>query len=201
MRVRRLLLTGLGLISVVLMAACVPILNPLYTEADLVLDNGLLGSWVEEEGDRWKFERSVGNSYTLTYQEMGMDSDPPEEPGKPAKFEAHLVRLGDDLFMDLYPDSHPDGFDIENELLAWHLVPAHSISRIWIDKDAIRIGLLDPDWLDKALSSGEIEIAHKRGEEGVLITATTPELEVFARSQADNVEAFGVMVDLQRVEG
>lgn len=41
--------------------------------------------------------------YTLTYLPKGADFQPSQEPGKPARFEAHLVRLGDDLFLDLYP--------------------------------------------------------------------------------------------------
>lgn len=191
---------GLGLIAVVLPMSCVPVFNPLYTEADLVLDENLAGIWVEEDSARWRFEKSDGKSYILTYLEMGLDSDPPRDPGKRAKFDAHLVRLGDVLFMDLYPHSYPNEFFMENDLLKSHLVPAHSISRIWIEEDAIRIAMLDPEWLDEALTSGEIEIAHNRGEEGVLITATTPELQAFALSIADNEKAFGVMVELERVK-
>lgn len=189
-----------GLIAMALAMSCVPILNPLYTDGDLVLDENLAGIWVEEGSARWRFEKSEGKSYILTYLDMGLDIDPPKDPGKRAKFDAHLVRLGDVLFMDLYPHSYPDEFDMENDLLTYHLVPAHSISRIWIERDAIRIAMLDPEWLEEALTSGEIEIAHRRGEEGVFITATTPELQAFALSIADNTEAFGVTVELERTQ-
>ncbi len=181
-----------------LLTACVPSLNPLYTDADLTVDDALTGLWYDSDGASWYFERSDGPSYRLTYSPKLAGVPLQERPGRPGHFVAHLVRLGNDLFLDLYPDSYPDGPDLGNDLLAFHLVPAHTFSRIWIERDSLRLGMMDPDWLDAALDSGEIELAHKRGDEGILLTASTAELQAFARSFAEHPEAFGAEVQLLR---
>ena len=191
MRATRALNTTLLLAAMASVVACVPSLNPLYTDADLVLDEAILGSWVDDEDASWLFEQATEKSYLLTHhpkEVFGLLAS--EEPGKPVRFEAHLVRLGDDLFLDLYPDSHPSADDLGNHLVVAHLVPAHTFSRIWIDETGVKIGMLDPDWLDEALAARDIEIAHQRGEEGILLTATTPELQAFARSFADDAKAY-----------
>lgn len=200
MRATRLPTAMLFLAAIVSMMACVPCLNPLFTEQELVLDETILGSWVDEDDDSWVFEKSTGKSYILTYHPGEAGAPQSTVPGKPVRFEAHLVRLGDDLFLDLFPDSYPDSEALGNDLALVHLVPAHTFSRFWIDQDGIKLGMLDPEWLDKGLAAGEIEIAHKRGEEGVLLTAATSELQAFARTFADDEEAFGVITQLVRVE-
>ena len=188
--------TLLMLVSVI--AACVPSLNPLYTDEDLVFDELLLGFWVASDGDHWQFDRALGGSYVLTFSPQQVEEPADAQVGQPARFDAHLLQLGDDRFLDLYPASYRKGMELANGLLAIHLVPAHTFSRIWIDQGSVRIGMLDLEWLDKVLASGEIEIAHKRGDEGILLTATTPELQAFARAIADNDEAFGAVVKLTR---
>lgn len=180
-------------------AACVPSLHPLYTEEDLVFEEALLGSWADTDDDEcWRFERSESKSYVLTFTPEGDEEPIGSGQGRPARFDAHLVQLGDDLFLDLYPDFGSEGIGLGNGLLELHLVSAHTFSRIWIDEDSVRIGMMDSDWLDKALSGGEIEVEHERSEEGILLTAETSELQAFARSIADNSEAFGSVVDLVR---
>lgn len=190
----------LFLAAIVSMMACVPCLNPLFTEKELVLDEAILGSWVDEEHASWVFEQSTEDSYLLTYHPLEAGWPLSSVPGNPVRFEARLVRLGDDLFLDLFPDAYPDSQALGNDLALFHLVPAHTFSRIWIDQEGIKLGMLDPEWLERGLAAGEIEIAHKRGEEGVLLTAATSELQAFARTFADNKEAFGVITQLVRVE-
>ena len=52
----------------VLIAGCIPSLNAIYTEDDLVLDNSIVGLWKQERGKAtWEFTPSEGMSYELLY--------------------------------------------------------------------------------------------------------------------------------------
>src|SRR4051812_35193657 len=83
-----------------LLAGCVPSVNPLYTDKDLAFDPSLIGTWVEKDkenedaGSNWKFEKRDEHSYKLTIT----DGD------KTSPLVARLVRLGDYRFLDLCPD-------------------------------------------------------------------------------------------------
>ena len=94
---------------------CVLSLHPLYTERDQVLDPALVGTWADKESeDTFTFQKAEGNAYEFTYVEKG----------KPAKFEAHLVRLGKLLFVDLYPAE--EFLSAENDMLEEHFIRVHS---------------------------------------------------------------------------
>ena len=89
-------LNGIQLGMLLFLAGCVPSLNPLYTEKDLIFDEALLGVWSEKENsnDGWTFRKRDEKSYLLVVQ-AGEKSSP---------FIAHLVQLGKYRFLDLYPD-------------------------------------------------------------------------------------------------
>jgi hypothetical protein len=181
------MLLAVGIVGLVL--GCVPSLHPLYTEKDVTYDLTLLGVWGEkDETDTWTFKESEGKAYELI-----MTQD-----GTPGKFKAHLVRLGELQFLDLYPEAP----DIGNEFYKMHLVPAHTFLRINIDKgkDAMRIAAMQPNWLEEAIDSKKVTIAHERPVRGdettIVLTASTKELQEFVVKNA--AEAFGEATELHR---
>src|SRR5687768_5465110 len=112
------------------LAACVPSVNPLYTADTIVFDEALLGIWKDkpEADDSWNFSRSNDKSYTLVIQEKDANS----------KFSAHLVKLGDVMFLDLFPDSAWTG-SVPNNVLEkakiggvfqMALIPGHLIMKV-----------------------------------------------------------------------
>lgn len=174
---------------VVLVLGCVPSLHPLYTEKDVTFDPTLVGVWSEKDKtDTWTFKKSGDNAYELIIT----------EDGAPGKFEVHLVRLGDLLFLDLYPEDPA----IEHNFYKSHLIPAHTFLGIQIDKekDVVRIAAMQPDWLEEAIDSKKVTIAHERLGEGdesrIILTASTKELQEFVVKQA--AEAFGEPAELHR---
>ena len=179
------LLVALGLAA--LMAGCVPSLHPLFTEEDLVYDPALVGTWAEEEGeDIWTFRKSGENAYDLIYTEEGV----------PARFDAHLVRIGEFLFLDTYPGEP----DIKNGFYLVHLVPAHTFLRIWIEGDVLRYAMLNLDWLKKMIAEKKVEIGHEQVDGDVVLTASTKELQEFFLKYADDDKAFPDLKDLHRQE-
>jgi len=59
---------------VLLLAGCLPSVNPFFTENDLVFDPRLLGEWQtpkdqDDPPTEWQFERGEGKAYKLTVVE------------------------------------------------------------------------------------------------------------------------------------
>jgi len=169
----------------IFLTGCVPSLHPLFTDKDLVFDHALVGTWVDEDGKNiWEFKKSEENSYELVYTEN-------EEP---AKFQAHLLKLGDFLFLDIFPEES----EIKNGLYKGLLIPAHGFSRIWIERDSVRLAYLDPDWLKGMIDKKKVNIGHDFIDQGIILTAETKELQNFALKYAEDIKAFSNKTELHR---
>lgn len=157
-------------------SGCVQSLHPLYTDKELVFEPGLVGTWASEGGNLWIFLQSGKKAYELVYTEKGT----------PAKFSAHLVRLGKFLFLDLSPKSP----DLKNDLQQAHLLNTHTFSRIWLDRDTLRMTMLEHDWLKKMIDQKKMKIKHERLSDRIVLTASTKDLQRFALRHADDNGAF-----------
>jgi hypothetical protein len=79
-------------------------IQPLFSdEADVVFDPKLLGTWCGSL-ETFAFERADKNSYhfTVTSREQGGDQPPAK-----SRYPAYLVKVGEYLFMDLFPVDLP----------------------------------------------------------------------------------------------
>ena len=175
-----------------LMIGCVPSLHPLYTKEDIFIEPALVGTWVNnDESEIWRFELS-SDGYQLSHSVR--KSRPPEngnreaEQFETAEFEARLVRIGNYLFIDLFPEEP----EIEDDLYKIHLLPVHTILRVWLEGDALSMAMLDHDWLMTEIEGGRIRIAHERWDDGknILLTASSRELQDLVAEYAENPKAF-----------
>lgn len=185
----------LGLLALVAGCVVTPSLHPIYTDKELIFDQGLVGSWVvpaEEGGVTWTFQPGEGKAYRLIVQEAeGAE-----------KFTAHLVKLGDLTFLDLLPELLLDNDSFYSE----HLLRAHSFLRIEIKENALQVSLLSPGWLDKKLAAGEVSLKSEvvEAESGLesdrrrVLTAATSELQQFLVKYGNDKEAFSEIVKLTR---
>ncbi len=184
-------------------------LNPLYSpdKKEVVFDESLLGTW-GEEGDKAliifkrpgremaEFKEKV---YVLLFK---------EERGKaPAEFRAHLVKLGDYLFLDVYVDE--DLFekyvskDVAGGLYLSHLVPTHTFWNIRVEGDDLHLRALDPEWFWNNQDKLEIDAVYidkkSGGEERIVLTANTPDLQKFVLGYIENPKAFRPLDILHRL--
>jgi hypothetical protein len=89
--------TGLALMA--LLAGCVVTsVYPFYAAKDVVFEPALEGTWADAgttnaEQEHWRFERAADQAYKLTVQDKE----------KRTEFDAHLFKLKDRLFLDLFP--------------------------------------------------------------------------------------------------
>lgn len=172
---------GLGLAGLML-AGCVQSLNPLYTEEDLVFEPKLVGAWAEADDakERWTFAPAGEKAYQVTY----------ETEGKRGLFEVHLLRLGQQLYLDFYPDKAAMEAMDANDLYKFHWLPVHTFARVYQVEPELGLAFMDPDWLSKKLAQDASAIAHvRRGDDQLILTASTPALQAFVQKYAG--EAFG----------
>ena len=190
----------LGLITVmILIAGCVRSLYPLFTEKDYIFDKRLVGTWPDKSGDTWTFSKGGDKSYVLKYyqREFGGGLFHQGTPGDTGIFEAHLGRLGKNLFFDVYPEQMNESGrgekmfgNVKNDFYNWHFIPMHSIMKVWFEHDSLRLSLLDNGWLKKMIDNKSVKISHERLDDQIILTASTEELQQLVTKYADDDKAF-----------
>ena len=160
-------------------------LHQFFQEEDVIYEESLLGSWMDEDSTRWVIKPyvfpkgfmkgdSVDNSYLI---ELYDDSEEPQ------KFNAHLFRLNGKMYFDFKPireDRNEDFLDV-------HLVSTHSLALVdFAENGEVTIGWFNDEWLSNLFKENRVKISHEvvegatdnYGREYVL-TASTDELQKF----------------------
>ena len=159
--------------ALLIAAGCVPSLHPIYTADDVVFDEALLGTWADPDSDEtWAFSRSEtkDNAYRLVYT---------EEDGSGA-FLTHLVKIGDELFLDLFPEEPT----LEaNDFYKAHLMLAHTFLHVRQIKPKLQLAYLDPEWVEEHLSQHPTALKHEivalPKDQRIVFTASTDDLQAF----------------------
>lgn len=196
------------------LASCwpIPTLHPLFEEEDLVLEPGLVGTWVEEGDDGVLIIR---DSKVGWYRVAYLEDETMEAAGMPdsvtvdrlidtatcelclisekmedAWLKGALGDLGGRLFMDLsIPAYYDDGppFATPNLLAYFNITPVHTIWRVQLQGDTLLFQYLDYEEVEELVDDGAAQLSHVLGEEDVwIVTASTEELQDFVRAHADN---------------
>lgn len=169
----------------VLIAACVPSVNPFYTNKDVVTDPRLAGSWLEDEDKdspaTWKFEATTNNAYAVAVTE---DND------KSGKFEGHLFKLGAEFFLDLTPTECNYATN-QAGIVGVAMIPGHLLVRVKFAEKKLNLALCDPDWIKKFLEKNPSALAHRVVDGSVILTAETGALQKFVLKYLGEDELFG----------
>jgi len=176
------------LVVSLLMGACVPSLHPLYTEKELVFEPALVGGWTTEDADEtWHFAKEGEKAYIL----VQTDKD-----GRTGRFKAHLLELGNDRYLDLFPEE----LDWEaNDFYKWHLVGAHTFLKIGQIGAVLQMAMTSPDWFDKLLKAIPTALRHERIEDRLVLTASTAKLQAFFLKHAGDEKLFPDLAELKRM--
>jgi hypothetical protein len=196
------------------MVGCVPIvsLHPLFTKDEIVFEEKLLGNWVGDAnntGTEWQFARFDESSAEGLPKEVKGEfkrlyrltmSDREDHRGVLA---ACLVKLGNRLFLDIFPDQYPSGeSDIEKVKLlynAFFFLPSHTFVRVdSIGDDALKLHLTDDDSFDKLIDAEPKAVECTSTEERPILTASTKELQAFVTKYADDKRLFPTELNFTR---
>ena len=147
--------------------------NPLYENADLVSDPGLIGVWGDPEdldNDTWQFTANQDGSLRLIIRP---DNSLRIVPDRDGLFSAHLVGLDGAVFLDLYPEEPETG----SEFYKSHIVPAHSFWLVERQGNVTTLSILDSNELEKGLDDGRIVIDHIKQDGVLVLTASVADLQ------------------------
>lgn len=172
------------MIGLLLFSGCVPTLNAIYTEKDLVFDPSVLGVWKQPNSpETWDFQKIEAKSYRLTYT---------DREGRVGNFIAHLAEVEGLRFLDLFPvqeeDATPGFYRI-------HHVPIHTIYLVKETGDKVVLAAIDGEWLGTYLTQHPNEVASVPFGAGRMVTASTEQLQRFL---VDNQSRFAYEVQLER---
>ena len=176
--------------SIVLASACVPSLNPLYTEEDLTFDSTLIGTWIEDDtSETWALSSHGKLEYTLIHT----DSD-----GRKGEFSARLVKVGDKLFLDIVPVK--PGFT-QSDFYKGHFLAAHTFVHVVSKASTVQISYLEPKWLRDHLAENPdaIRFANIGGE--IVFASSPKETQKFLLAHLNTRGAFSQPAELIRKRG
>ena len=196
-----------------LLGGCVPVmsLHPLFTEEKIVFEEKLLGKWMDNPNSpksTWEFKRIEDST-----QEDG-ELNPPKKPEKAyqlilfnnedntkGSFYAHLVKLENRLFLDVYPSRLPCAQPDPNEdwlLNTFFLIPSHSFVIIDSIEPQLKMRWTNQDEMEKLLKEKPNAIKHELIEDTIVLTAPTEQLQLFVLKYADDKRLFSEQTILTR---
>jgi hypothetical protein len=196
-----------------LVAGCVPIvsLHPLFTKESIIFEEKLLGAWVGDANDSgilWEFARFEEGSSGNLPKDLQNESkwvyrlNIADKEGHKGVLAACLVRLGDRLFLDIFPDQFPSGeSDPEKTKLvfnAFFFLSTHTFIRVDAIGDQLKIHWTDDDEFKKLVEAEPKAVEYVATEEHPVLTASTKELQAFVTKYADDKRLFPQELTLVR---
>jgi hypothetical protein len=193
----------LMLVSIVIgLAGCGPAgsLFPLFVNSDKEFDGRLLGEWRFQDGAPFKhgedsgrmvFRKSVDSSeYEVTLYDF-------DAQGADLAMTAHLVRLGNYLFIDF---GAPELDKRKFSEVPFPTIQSHMFGRIQLEEDSVRLDLLNDDWVKEQNETGKPTLAIVRTADGLMISAATEEMRKFALEHAEDAKVFSDAYSLSRIQ-
>jgi hypothetical protein len=167
----------------VLLAACIPSVNPFYTDNDVIDDPQLVGEWQDKTSTNnpevWSFEPSTNKSFKLTVT----------EEGKKGEFSARLFKLKQQRFLDITPTDCNYASN-QADLVAFSMFPGHLLLHVAQSEPELKMAMCNFDWLDGYLRTNSKAISHHREGDRVILTADTRDLQKFVLKHIGTNELF-----------
>ena len=196
--------TFLFYLLAILLGGCLPVisLHPLYSEKNVVFDEKLLGTWVDDPNKpetTWQFSRGYAADAPETkkqYKLIYRDKD-----GKKGSFEAHLVKLNKQLFLDVYPSELPwepnDPNKVQWAYNTLFLIPAHGFLKVNAAEPQLKLQIVLSDKCKEFLEKDPNAVERTIVEDRVVLTAQTKKLQEFFGKYGD-AEIYGDELVLTR---
>ena len=181
-----------------LLVGCVPVmsLHPLYTDKEVVFEKDLLGAWVDDSNETtWQFK--CADRSEKTYELIFSDDD-----GQKGLFVAHLVKLQNRLFLDIFP-SEPPWKEEDPNKVEWvyntvFFVPFHTFIKIESIESQLKMRLTNDDNMKKLFREDPNAVRHELVDDRLILTASTKELQAFVLKYADDSRVFADETILNR---
>jgi AAA15 family ATPase/GTPase len=182
--------------------SCVPLftLEPFYNEKDVIKDDRILGCWVDDVNKpkkMWRFEKTQEdpNGYQFYYNDRES-----EDKDKKGSFIAHLVKLQDKYFIDVFPNkSIIEDPNVEWPYNSFFLIPTHTFIKVNSFEPDLKLSLSEAENFKKIVDADPNAVKYKEINDGwYLLTAPTKELQAFVVKHADGNSLFEKEIVLTR---
>ncbi|MAO66493.1 MAG: hypothetical protein CL666_15995 [Balneola sp.] len=191
--------------------------HPLVSDTEAIEFDQVKGTW-ESEDERFTFIKEgewedvtfndiQGQDLSVTMSDTGTDSSHKSNPSYLVLYEdltkedpdsvyfiGKFIQLKQEFYLDLYP---LDAFDLD--FRSSHFLPVHTFSKVELWADSISIHLFRDSWIEDQIRDHKVRIKHEALEEGILITASTEELQQFIKKYGTVTEAYRDPISLKRV--
>ncbi|MFA5251296.1 MAG: hypothetical protein WC454_01775 [Phycisphaerae bacterium] len=180
-----------------ILGGCLPVmsLHPLFTEKDVAYDEKLIGTWEDPNGTVWQF--SDANEPEKAYKFIFTDKE-----GKKGTFVAHLVKLENRLFLDVYP-SEPPWDETDPNKVEWlhntfFFIPVHTFIKVNETEPQLKLQLTDDEELKSLLNDDPNAVEYTSTKDRLVLTASTKGLQEFVLKYADDSRLFTEEIPLTR---
>ncbi len=159
---------------IVILSSCVTSIYPLSEkEEQFVLRKELMGTWMEgESGETVYIVDTVSNKKMYSIQVIDKDRDK-----KHLFYKAHLVKLGNMIFLDCVLDPNGGGVseaEDEDEHVGM-FIPLHHIMLVTsIEQNKIELLLMEPSTFESLVKNKKISIKHEMMEEDHIVLTEKP---------------------------
>jgi hypothetical protein len=151
--------------------------------------------------ETWSFEKAGEKKYLLQHT---------DDDGQLGKFDAYLLKLGKQLFLDLRvldPGAKDDDLSMNN-WARWALIirPGHLFLKVDQISPVLQMRIMDPDALEKLLEKNPKAVRHERirfdssaDDKGqIVLTAETKDLQKFILKHMNDEKFFGEPSQLRK---
>ena len=96
-----------------------------------------------------------------------------DDKGGTGSLKAVYFKIGDNVFLDSYPDNADDSFT--SGWWRMHLAPCHTVSKLALEGDRLVVTPLKADWLKKMIKEGKVSLPLAQDGKGeIAVYAATP---------------------------
>jgi hypothetical protein len=179
-----------ALFAVLLFSACIPSLQPFYTEKDLVFELSLIGSFGETEGSAtWTFTKAGDREYKLTIKDKE----------KTSSFITHLFKLGNDHFIDLHAVKESLDDSPREDFFKASLIPGHLALKVSSLSPNLTLQVMDEDGIKEYLKTNKGAVPHNLIESDRLVfTGSSEQMRDFLKRISAEEKCWGKPVEFQR---
>ena len=107
------------------------------------------------------------------------------ENGEETPYLAHLVQIGEDYFLDVYPLP-----EYTSDMFGGNLFPVHTFFKLSVEKKELKLTMFDLEKLNELFESNLVRLRHEYVNGSVLITAQPKEIQKFLDKYSDDETVF-----------
>ncbi|MBU8934516.1 MAG: hypothetical protein KOO62_10980 [candidate division Zixibacteria bacterium] len=182
-----------GAVALLALAGCIPSsLNGIYTDDNLVFEPALVGVWGDPENPTSKEFNEFIKTGEKEYQLVSVNAE-----GEKCRFDIHMAKIGEALFLDFYPEGDdiniPDCYEL-------NVIGTHTFFKVDQFEPMLKLSAINYDWLKEYLKKNPDVLSHQIIKNNYVLTGSTEEIIAFLAKHLSTEGAFEEAGEMVRIE-